>query len=205
MPITKFCMPAAFCWMLVLLSSCRENPVETVENRNPEGQTERYQRRKKDFAKEGLYQRLSQQGRLLEEAHYSNDTLEGERKYFFPNGTVESVETYRHGQYHGPYRKYYENGQLYVEQEFADGAMQGISTVYYPNGKIREKVTIRNNEEDGPFQEYWENGNLHFEGTYVPDEEGSSEQGELKEYDESGQLIRIADCNRGVCLTKWKK
>ena len=205
MQITRSCASTAFCSMLLLLFSCQGNPVETIENQNPEGQTERYQRRKKDFAKEGLYQRLSPQGQLLEEAHYVNDTLEGERKFFFPNGQVESVEHYQNGQNHGPYRKYFESGQLYVEQEFVNGAMQGISTIYYPNGKVREKVAIRNNEEDGPFQEYWENGNLHFEGTYVPAEEGSSEQGELREYDESGQLIRIADCNRGVCLTKWKK
>lgn len=205
MQITKTCVSMACCWMFLFLNACQENAIETVETRTPEGQTERFQRRKKDFAKEGLYQRLSPQGQLLEEARYTNDSLEGERKYFFPNGAVESVESYRRGQYHGPYRKYYENGQLYLEQEFVNGAMQGISTIYFPNGKVREKVSIRDNEEDGPFQEYWENGNLHFEGTYTPGEDGSSEQGELKEYDEAGQLVRIADCNRGVCLTKWKK
>lgn len=202
---TRFLISTALGLFVLFQVCCKENPIETVESRDNEGQLERYQRRKQDYAKEGLYQRFSPEGKLLEEAHYSNDTLDGERKYFFPNGTVESVEHYRRGEYHGKYQKFYENGKLYIEQEFVDGAMQGFSTAYYENGVVKEKVTIRDNEENGPFWEYWENGSLKTEGTYAPAEDGSSEQGELKEYDESGQLIRIADCNKGVCLTRWKK
>jgi len=184
---------------------CKQNPLETVENRDAEGRLERWQRRKTDFAKEGLYQRFAANGILLEEANYVNDTLEGERKYFYPNGTVESIERYRRGQYHGKYQKFYENGQLQIEQEFVNGTMQGLSLRYYPNGVLEEKVTIRDNEENGPFWEYWENGNLKTEGNYAPSEDGNLEQGELKEYDESGQLVRIAHCDKGVCPTRWKK
>ena len=202
---TRFPIAATLGLLVLFQIFCKENPIETVESRNAEGQLERWQRRKQDFAKEGLYQRFSPDDKLLEAAHYVNDTLDGERKYFFPNGTVESVEHYRRGQYHGKYQKFYENGRLYIEQEFVEGAMQGFSTGYYENGVVKEKVTIRDNEENGPFWEYWENGNLKTEGTYAPAEDGSSEQGELREYDESGQLIRIADCNKGVCLTRWKK
>ncbi|MBV6440436.1 MAG: toxin-antitoxin system YwqK family antitoxin [Haliscomenobacteraceae bacterium CHB4] len=202
---TRFSLFAATGLLVLFQTFCTENPVETVESRDAEGQLERYQRRKRDYAKEGLYQRFSADGKLREEAHYVNDTLDGERKYFFPNGTVESIEHYRRGQYHGKYQKFYESGQLYIEQEFVDGAMQGFSLGYYPNGVLKEKVTIRDNEENGPFWEYWENGNLKAEGNYAPDEDESLEQGELKEYDENGQIIRIADCNKGVCLTRWKK
>lgn len=184
---------------------CKKNPLETVETRDAEGYLERFQRRKTDFAKEGLYQKFAPDGKMLEEANYLNDTLEGERKYFFPNGAVESIERYRRGQYHGKYQKFYENGQLFVEQDFVNGAMQGFSLRYYQNGSLQEKVSIRDNEENGPFWEYWENGNLKTEGTYAPFRGESSEQGELKEYDENGQLIRIADCKNGICVTRWKK
>ncbi len=202
---THFSFFTTLCLLVLFQSFCKENPVETVESRDAQGQLERYQRRKKDYAKEGLYQRFAPDGQLIEEAHYANDTLDGERKYFFPGGKVESIEHYRLGQYHGKYQKFYENDRLYIDQEFVDGAMQGLSLAYYPNGVLKEKVTIRDNDENGPFWEYWENGNIHFEGTYLPTDEGSTEQGELKEYDEAGQLIRIADCNKGVCLTRWKK
>jgi antitoxin component YwqK of YwqJK toxin-antitoxin module len=185
--------------------SCTDNPVEKVEHRNEHGQMERFERRKKDFAKEGLYQRFAETGELLEEARYSNDTLDGERKYFYPNGKTESIEHYSKGVYQGKYEKYYDTGALQLEQEYVNGALEGLSIAYYPNGKMKEKVTLRNNEENGPFSEYYENGMLKAEGQYIPGEDLPLEQGELKEYDETGQLVRIAECQSGVCHTKWKK
>lgn len=190
---------------IILLSNCANSPVETVEHRDEKGQLERFERRKKDFAKEGLYQRFTPAGQLLEEAHYRNDTLDGERKYFYANGTVESIEHYTNGVFHGEYRKFYENGSIQIEQTFVHGALEGLSIAYYPNGVMKEKVTLRNNEENGPFTEYHENGALKAEGTYISDENVAVEQGELREYDETGQLIRIADCQSGVCRTRWKK
>ncbi len=187
------------------LVHCADNPVETVEHRDERGHLERFERRKKDFAKEGLYQRFSESDQLLEEARYINDTLDGARKYFYPNGAVESIEHYQRGIYHGKYQKFYENGSVQVEQEFVNGALEGWSIAYYPNGVVKEKVTLRNNEEDGAFLEYYENGALKAEGRYVPGEDLPLEQGELREYDETGQLVRIADCQLGICRTNWKK
>lgn len=183
---------------------CGNNNLETVERRDAEGRLERWQRDKTDFAREGLYQRFYPDGTLAEEAHYKRDTLQGQRKFFYKNGVVESVEHYNNGIFHGKYLKYNEKGNLIVEQEYVNGAMQGFSLVYYPNGVLKEKYTIRDNEDNGPFQEFHENGRLKTEGTYVPAEEGSLEQGELKEYDENGQLVRIAQCTDGRCLTKWE-
>ena len=190
---------------LFCLVYCGNSPVETVEHRDERGQLERFERRKKDYAKEGLYQRFASSGQLLEEARYSNDTLHGERKYFYANGTVESIEHYSNGVFHGKYQKFYETGSIQVEQEFVNGALEGLNIAYYPNGVVKEKVTLRNNEEDGPFTEYYENGALKAEGRYIPGENVAVEQGELREYDETGQLVRIADCQSGICRTRWKK
>lgn len=190
----------------ILLASCNSTPVETTEAKNDRGQLERWQRRKDTFVKEGLYQRLSPEGALLEEAHYKGDSLEGERKYFFANGNSESVENYRNNKLDGKFRAFYESGQLKIEQDFANGAMTGMSIRYYPNGQVEEKVTMKDNVENGPFSEYYENGKLKTEGVYAPNNEGDGlEEGELKEYDDNGQLIRIADCKSGMCLTRWKK
>lgn len=184
---------------------CDSNPLETVEHKNDRGQLERFMRRKKDFAKEGLYQRFSETGQLLEEAAYSNDTLQGERKYYYPNGKVESIEHYQNGVFQGKYQKFYEDGSIQVEQEYTDGVLEGLSIAYYPNGVVKEKVTMRQNEENGPFTEYNENGTLKTEGQYIPGDDLPLEQGELREYDESGVLVRIADCQSGICHTRWKK
>lgn len=188
--------------LLIFLSQIAcSSDVETVENRDQQGRLERFQRRKKDFAKQGLYQKFFPDGKLSEEAHFVNDTLEGERKYFYTSGKIESVERYRKGSFEGKYEKFDSSGVLMLEQTYVNGAMQGWSIAYHPNGKIKEKVAIKDNEENGPFTEYYENGVLQTEGTY----RNGSEQGELKEYDEQGQLTRIADCVDGRCLTKLKK
>jgi len=179
--------------------------VEIVENRDGQGRLERYQRRKKDFAKEGQYQTFYPDGKLAEEARYVNDSLDGDHKYFYTNGATESVERYRNGIFEGKYEKFDSNGVLILEQIYIKGAMQGWSIAYYPNGKIKEKVAIRDNEENGPFTEYHENGALKTEGTYAPGPEGAQEQGELMEYDEQGQKIRSAVCKDGRCETKWQK
>ena len=89
-----------------------QSDVETIEVRNEYGQLERFERRKKDFAKEGLYQRYHEDGYLLEEAHYANDSLQGERKFFFPNGKTERIEHHQHGVFHGKYQQFYETGQI---------------------------------------------------------------------------------------------
>lgn len=199
-----FSLTAAGALFFLFLTSCAENNLETVENRDADGRLERWQRNKKDFSKEGLYQRFYPDGTLAEEAHFMHDSLEGEHKYFYKNGSIESLEHYRNGTFHGKYLKYSEDGKLMLEQEYVNGVMQGFSVAYYPGGVLKEKYTMRDNDENGPFWEYYENGRLHWEGTFGPGKDGSAEQGELKEYDETGQLIRIADCTDGRCPTRWE-
>ncbi len=201
MPNFRFWLGGAVILLTLLQTACQPN-METVENRDANGRLERFQRRKKDFAKEGLYQRFHEDGHLIEEAHYVNDSLDGERKFFYPNGAVESIEHYRRGIIHGPYQKFYESGQLEIEQAYVDGVLQGLSTAWYKNGVVKEKVTLRDNEENGPFTEWFENGRLKAEGNYV---DGDNEDGTLKLYDTLGQLERILECQRGVCHTTWVK
>ncbi len=192
--------------LLVFQAFCTPNPIETTEAKNDRGQLERWQRRKDNFAKEGLFQRFSPEGVLLEEANYRADSLDGERKFYSSKGILESIERYQNNKIHGKFQGFYENGQVKIEQDFVQGALTGFSIRYHPNGKIQEKVLLKDNVENGPFSEYYENGNLKTEGTYAPNEDGDGlEEGELKEYDETGQLIRIADCKNGACLTRWKK
>ena len=178
---------------------------ETVDAKDAQGRTIRYERRKKDFAKDGLYQRFWENGTRAEEAEYANDTLHGFRKYYYQNGNLESIEHFNHGTYHGKYEQYYQDGKLHIEQTYVDGALQGISLSYYPNGNLKEKVTLQDNEEHGPFLEYYENGVLKTEGSYIPGDDYPLEEGPLKEYDEQGQLVRVADCKAGRCTTQWKK
>jgi len=201
MAVFRFWLLRILTGLLIFQSACQSN-VETIENRDEYGRLERFQRRKKDFAKEGLYQRFHPDGYLIEEAQYSNDSLDGARKFFFPNGAVESVQHYRRGVIHGKYQKFYESGQLEIEQDYTNGVLEGLSKAWYKNGVHKEQVTLRGNEENGPFIEWYENGNLKAEGSYL---DGDNEDGVLKLYDTLGQLERTLECQRGVCHTTWAR
>ncbi len=59
-----------------------------------------------------------------------------------------------------------------------------------------------NSEEMGPFTEYYANGKIQAEGTYL---HGPNEDGQLKLFDESGELYKIMLCDSGKCITTWQK
>jgi len=188
--------------LLVILFSCGGD-IEIVEQKNEEGKiVERFQRRKSDFAKQGFYEKFSPEGVKIEEATFENDTLDGKRIIFYENGNAQYIENYNHGQFEGAYLAYFENGKLKLEGNYENGAMKGEWKAYYDNSQLKEIVNFENNEENGPFVEYHENGKLKAEGSYL---EGDKEHGELKLYDENGELMRRMMCDRGICSTVWQR
>lgn len=194
--------PFALALLSVSFTACRQKvPVEAVEAKDSYGYTEKYERRKEDFAKQGLYQRFNEAGQKVEEATYENDTLNGLRILYYDNGDTQVVETYRMGHFEGPFRSFYENGRLNVEGQYEADVMFGPWKAYYPTGELKEVVTFAENEENGPFEEFWKNGNKKAEGTY---RNGDNEHGLLKLFNEAGELIRTMNCENGVCRTIWK-
>lgn len=190
-----------FLAFLMILSACSK--LETVENKDENGTLkEKYSRRKDTRAKQGLYLSFYPHGQKFEESWYENDTLHGERKLYFENGQLQSVEQRDHDQFVGTYRKYYENGQLSNEGEYISNEMSGIWKRWYDTGELMEEITFAHNEENGPFREYFQNGKLKTEGSYM---NGENEQGELKNYDESGELVETKYCEFGNCQTSWTK
>lgn len=175
--------------------------VERVEKVDESGNTLRFNQRLLDGALEGKYERISPQGIKLEEANYQGGQYQGKRVLFFANtGDTMIVETYEKGRFEGPYQLYHPNGKLKMEGQYRDNAMAGQWYQYYDNGALKEVVTFSNNEENGPFKEYHPNGKLSAEGSYL---HGDHEHGQLKVYDETGALIKIMECNQGICRTVW--
>ncbi|MCB0689399.1 MAG: toxin-antitoxin system YwqK family antitoxin [Saprospiraceae bacterium] len=178
------------------------SPIQQVEIKDDSGQlTESYQIDKKTGQKEGEYRRYSN-GRLVEIANYSADTLHGIRTLFSSEGIKEIEEWYDKGTYEGSYQTFYPGGQVKLEGQYINGSMEGEWKKYYESGQLMENVVMHENEENGPFVEYWENGNLKAEGTYL---DGDNEHGELKLYDEQGALEKTMQCERGICHTTWKR
>ena len=200
-------MRLCFLFSLVFVFSCNSN-LETIETKDEDGYVVKYSRKKVDYAKQGLYTKYYPSGALYEEANYENDTLHGERKIYFKSGKLEVLENYDRGIFTSPYKKYYKGGQLKLEGFYENNMAVGIWTRYYENGKVKDAVTLVENVENGPFTEYYENGNLKAEGTYKGmdvDTGYPREHGLLKMYDESGELVKKMDCDKGRCKTIWTK
>lgn len=187
------------CCMLASLFSCQSN-VERVEAEDSYGYVEKYERKKSDFARHGKYEKFTAGGSKVEEAHFTNDTLDGLRILYYESGDTEIVETYRMGIFEGPYRSYYDNGQLNTEGQYEANAMYGEWKSYYPGGELKEVVTFAENAENGPFVEYYQNGKKKAEGTY----RNGEENGLLKKFSLAGEHIRSMNCEDGICRTIWK-
>lgn len=140
-------------------------------------------------------------GKIREAAVYLNDQLDGLRVLFFPSGDTLIVESYAQGNFQGPYRIYYPNGRLKMRGQYRDNKMEGIWAKYNEAGQLLEEVTFHDNLENGPFREYFPSGQLQVEGTYL---DGDKEHGELTFYNESGELVKTMQCDRGLCRTVWK-
>ncbi|MEM6722436.1 MAG: toxin-antitoxin system YwqK family antitoxin [Bacteroidota bacterium] len=191
-----------FFGMLVLLSlsSCKGDiQVVSLTDAATEGKIE-YELRQSDSLQHGFYKRYSPEGTLVESANYTDGELDGERLLYHENGEIQYIERYQTGRYEGTYESFYDDGQKESEGEYIGNAMQGEWKFYYQNGQVKELVRFTDSEENGPFIEYYENGNLKAEGAYL---DGDNEHGELKLYDEQGELERIMNCEKGICRTQW--
>ena len=189
-----------FTFLLLSLFTPCDNGLETVTETDEYGNSVQFTRRKTDFAREGWYTVSNPAGQVIEAAQYLNDTLNGQRILFYDNGDTSVVENYQNGGFEGPYRRFYETGTLKQVGQYVDNLMEGFWQSYHENGQLKEKVQFHNNDENGAFIEYHSNGKLAAEGTYL---EGDNEDGELKIYDENGELLRKMTCNRGRCQTIW--
>ncbi|MEM8906525.1 MAG: toxin-antitoxin system YwqK family antitoxin [Bacteroidota bacterium] len=189
-----------YCSFLVFLAC--GNGLENVEIVEDDGSVTHYTRKKDNFAKEGLLTRMDQAGTKIEEAHYQNDTLHGERRLYYETGELHIIENHDHGIFKGPYQMFHKNGQLKFEAQYQQGTLEGKGQSYYEDGQLKEVVTFDNNEENGPFEEYHPNGKIKARGEYLG---GDNEHGLLEIFDETGELIKKMQCAKGICRTSWEK
>ncbi len=189
------------CFTILFLAACSN--FETVEKKDDSGKvTERFTINKKTKKKEGEYLAFYPNGQKMEESFYLNDSLNGERKLYHENGQLESITTHANGMFEGKYQKFDENGKMLNEGQYMNNEMSGTWKKWYDSGELAEEVTFAVNLENGPFKEFYKNGKLKTEGVYV---QGDNEQGELKIYDENGELRQKMYCEFGICAETWSK
>lgn len=198
----KFNFYSFILFLSFTILSCTADTTTIVQKDKDDRVLEKISIDTKTKKKQGLYQRFYPSGNLAEEAFYDRDSLNGTRKFYYESGSLEQEQNYLSGIFQGPFRSFYINGKTNVEGNYVNNEMDGVWKRYYDTGELKEEVNFVNNDENGPFKEYFKNGKLKTEGTYV---NGPNEQGELKEYNEEGELIKIMSCNSGICNTIWVK
>lgn len=174
---------------------------EWLEKANTEGRiTARYQVDKKSGLRMGIYRSFYEDGQVFEESMYVNDTIEGVRKLYHPNGKLMIEEHYTNGLFEGPYRSWYPDGTLESEGQYEGNAMSGVWKLFYRSGQLHQELTFRDNLENGPFKTWHTNGQLMEEGTYI---DGDNLHGTFKIYDKSGTHIRTMQYDRGRGKVVW--
>lgn len=141
---------------------------------------------------------------LQYERTYAQGKMEGEEKFYYPTGELESTLRYKEGIHHGPFQYFYEDGQLKQEGAYEAGKLIGVLKTYYADGQLKEEITHVDGVTEGPFKEYNPNGTLKAEGAYTSKgEDETLEHGVVLTYDEKGELERRLVCKQGMCCTIW--
>jgi antitoxin component YwqK of YwqJK toxin-antitoxin module len=141
---------------------------------------------------------------LAVERRYDYDRITDTEKFYYPDGQVEAIMTYKDGVHHGPFKYFYPNGQLKQSGAYVDGKIEGTLRGYYMDGTQKEEVEHQGGVTQGPFKEYNENGTLKAEGKFTSKgDDENLEYGLIKLYDAEGVLDKKMVCKDGQCCTTW--
>ena len=152
--------------------------------------------------KQGKYTTFYPDGSISSVSNFINDTLDGQKFWYFENGQIEIEENFTMGLYNGPFVAYFEDGNLLQKGTFENDLPTGSWLTYHKNGQLKETVTFVDGAENGPFEEYNEEGVISTRGTF---KNGPKEEGLLELFDGSGALVKKMQCRNGVCQTSWTK
>lgn len=165
-------------------------------------------------------------GKLKSEANYVDGHPEGRMVFYFPSGAKEIEGMLVNGDRDGEWVYFNDDGSIQLRVLYAKGAVvkerkeNGLFTEYYDDEQVKSEVRYKRGRREGKFTEWHDNGRWVMkpvksdpmtgapadmerllegqtkarEGTYVND----LLEGEVKEFDEQGKLVRTTRFVEGV-------
>lgn len=165
-------------------------------------------------------------GKLKSEANYVNGHAEGTMVFYYPDGKKEIEGNVVNGDRDGTWYYFNKDGTLQLVAQYARGQLvkerkeNGVFTEYYDDERPKSEHTYKRGKLHGPFTEWHDNGQWVLrptkadpvlgtptdvervlegqtkkrEGTYADDQL----EGEVKEYDEKGKLVKVTRYAGGV-------
>ena len=167
-------------------------------------------------------------GNPKSEATYVNGEPEGRMTFWFPDGKKEIEGMSVNGDRDGTWLYFNPDGTVQLQALYAQGTLvkekkeNGVFKEYYDDEQVMSEVIYKKGKREGRFTEYYDNGTWTMrpvtpdpelggpadvervlvgqakkrEGTYVND----LLDGEVKEYDEKGKLVKTTRYAAGVEL-----
>ena len=148
----------------------------------------------------GQYRSYDIDGNLVQGYLYSNDTIiaegiilndgtyDGDWKYFYTSGEVQSEGKYEEGKKNGLWTYFYKNGKIQQKGKYINGIYEGQWTWYYENGAIRAQEFYRKGKLEGTIVEYDEQGNELTKGEYYAGLKEGTWFYHVENYKETGQF-----------------
>ena len=100
-------------------------------------------------------------------------TLDEDQKFdghfleWFEDNQLKLDQYYSNGTLNGLQKEFYPNGEQKCEVSFSDGKQDGLFTQWYEDGQVELKVEIKNGEKDGHFQQWHPDGHLKVSEYYL--------------------------------------
>jgi antitoxin component YwqK of YwqJK toxin-antitoxin module/Tfp pilus assembly protein PilF len=124
-------------------------------------------------------------GKLGAEGEYLYGDWHGAYKFYFPDGTLSTIQFYKHGMPDSTFLSYYYGGILATEGTYKMGDKTGIWKHYLENGKPDYTETYEDGLLHGKRIYYFENGKTDTETEFYQ----GYRHGWLKKYDPDGSLL----------------
>ena len=95
----------------------------------------------KDDKKNGVFKFYPEDGRLMK-CVYKDDKLNGPYFIFERNCQLLERGWYKDGKRHGSRCYYYKNGILFMMQSYKNGLLDGLCQIREPDGRLREEIVF---------------------------------------------------------------
>ncbi len=117
----------------------------------------------------GPYRVFSSLG-LLAESWYVYGVKQGRTRYFYPEGSLYSLQRFKDGIWNGKQEFYYPSGSLKSLLSYREGRIDGNVDLYFPNGVLKRRLSFVNGKRNGPEQIFNIGGMLESEVNYWQDQ-----------------------------------
>ena len=122
----------------------------------------------------------------------------GDFRYFFANGRLQSAGKYLNGKKEGEWLSYFENGMMYDSAQYQKGSIVGTRFRWHKNGAIADSMVL-NSDGSGIAVSWFDNGNPSGAGRYSA---GNKMHGKWQFFHKNGTLSATIVFNEEKIISK---